>query len=63
MWAKNPGREEGAVVADVPPSEIVVPVANTEDGEEGGDDSVCCLAARRTHGWRVEGGGRRILRY
>ena len=41
MWATNAVCEEGGAVADVPPSKIVVPVANAEDGEEGGDDGVC----------------------
>ena len=42
MWATNAGWEEGGVVVDVPPSKIVVPTTNAEDGEEGRNDSICC---------------------
>jgi hypothetical protein len=41
VWETNAGRKEGGAVADFPSSEIVVPVANSEDKVESRDDGIC----------------------
>jgi hypothetical protein len=38
VWAINAGCKKGGAVANVPLSEIIVPVVNAEDGEDGGDN-------------------------
>jgi hypothetical protein len=47
------------VVADVPPSEIVAPIANAEDGDEGGDDGVCHPGSAEDSHMEGRGGGHR----
>ena len=42
VWATNAGHKEGGAIANVPLSEIVVPVVNAEDGEESKDYGVRC---------------------
>ncbi len=52
----NEGCKEDGAVANILPSEIVVPVANAEDREEGWDDGVCCTGGAEDS--RMEGRGR-----
>jgi hypothetical protein len=59
VWATNAGHEEGGAVANVPPSEIIVPAAIAEDGEEGGDDGICCSGSVDDSRMEVEGAGHR----
>jgi hypothetical protein len=62
VWATNAGCKEGGPVANVLPSKIIVPVANAEDGEEGGDDGFHCPgSAEDSHMEGREGGGITIV--
>ena len=55
VWATNAGCKEGGAVANVSPSEIVVPVADAVDREEGKDNSICHSGSAEDS--RMEGGG------
>ena len=57
MWAMNAGCEEGGAVADVPSSEIVVLITNSEDGEEEGDNGVRCPGGAKDSRMEGRGGG------
>ena len=56
VWATNAGRKVGGAVVNVPPSEIIFPIANAEDKEEGGDNGVYCPGSIEDS--RTEGRGR-----
>jgi hypothetical protein len=55
VWETNAGHKEGGAVANVLPSKIVASVANTEGGEEGRDNGVCCPCGAEDS--RIEGRG------
>ncbi len=63
MWATNAGCNEGGAVADIPPSKIIVPIANAEDGEKGRVDGICCPGSVEDSHMEDSGGGQRILKY
>jgi hypothetical protein len=61
VWAPNAGGKEGGAVANIPPSEIVVPISKAEDGEEGKDDGVCCPGSVEDSCMEVRGGGGNVF--
>ena len=57
MWATNSESKEGGAVANVPPSKIIVPIANSKDGEEGRENGVCCPGGTEDSHMEGRGGG------
>ncbi len=57
VWATNAGCKEGGAVANVSPSEIVVPVADAVDREEGKDNSICHSGSAEDSRMEGRGGG------